>query len=114
MVSNIEKVFDAVSVGSGATETRTVTIDRADQEIAFYIKADSNGTNLDIGFDVDPDDDKVNMFFDEAGNDVTGQDATGGIVLRPTIQPADQVEVTITNQGASASVVDVWAKPYKP
>lgn len=114
MVSNIEKIFDNVTItASGGTSTATFTIDRADQNVAIFMDADVNGASLDVDFYVDPDDDKVNQFFHDVNESVSGQDATEGVVLRPTLQPMDQVQVTLTNQGAADTVVSAWVKPYQ-
>lgn len=108
----VTKIFDGVSIASGGTETATFDLGRYDQSIALFITADSNGSNMDITFEADPDNDVVTQFFEYKSAAVTGNDLTSGQMYKPDLEPADHVQVSVTNQGAAASTVDAWVAPH--
>lgn len=125
-MAEAQLVIDNVSLaGSGGVESATFDAESkqfgasADfQEYVVVIQADANGSNLDLSVRTYYDGTSGQaVALDQAGadeNSYTGLDATTWDQAVLVVAPAaDQLEIVVTNQNASASTVSVWVVPHR-
>lgn len=113
-----ETIIDGVSIAPGATETGVVPIDRSDRDIRFFVVGDANSGALDIDFYSKAAPDNGGVWFLVEGSERKGVDLTtaqhkdNAEVFKPDIRPSGDVQISITNNGASSTTITVYAKRY--
>lgn len=108
----VEKLFDQVSIDPDETVSATYVIERTDAEAALFLIGDSNSADVTIEFYTDPEADEVGQFFHKTDVSTKNVDITNGEVYDPDLRPADRVQIEITNNGQSTTVIDGWIKRY--